>query len=220
MKKNKNPRLKKSVNNKVEKQEVVLTYAKGELSAISNTERKMHPKNKIKNIILWIINAILLLLIIFVIIITLKAKVSNSVIPNFLGYSSVIIDSKNMEPALKPGDLIITNQNSLKNGDIIAFYENNSVFISRLVNTTENASGKTLYTIRNDSGNTKATSISSDMLIGKSVLKLSRVGNIVKFLNSPAGINWSILFVILIGSIMFLTTKYLKYKKSSYVLRN
>lgn len=108
------------------------------------------------------------------------------------GYSGLIILTGSMEPAYHPGDFIfIKEQKSYDIGDVITFHEKGMIVTHRIV-----AKDGKKYTTKGDANNSNDPAIEFSAIEGKVVGHVHKVGNVMLFLQTPAGII-SILVVLI-----------------------
>lgn len=156
-----------------------------------------------------ILNIVLLIIIIPILIISLilifKSYIDKDNVPSIAGYSPLIVLSGSMETEIYTGDLIIVKKvelSSLKEGDIIAFYTDNSrqtIVTHRIIDITKE-DGKIKYTTKGDNNNTKdAGEVDSSLVVGKyQNIRFKGLGNVAVFLQTPTGMCIMISIPILI----------------------
>lgn len=128
----------------------------------------------------------------FVIIVLLVLNVGVILLPSF---NKAIVLSGSMEPALSVDDMIITHsQDSYKVDDIVSFNSGNSVVTHRIIDVTEKG-----YITKGDANNIDDGEILRDAVIGKVVLTIPYMGNILRVLYTPVGMAFAA-FVLIIFS--------------------
>jgi signal peptidase len=106
--------------------------------------------------------------------------------------------SGSMEPVFYSGDVVIvrkTDPGTLKESDIIAFRNGTSVITHRIVGVKDLEAGAKQFTTKGDNNNVEdALAVTSDMVEGKYLLRVAKIGNFAMFLQTPVGM---IVFVAL-----------------------
>lgn len=152
----------------------------------------------LKKIIKWVVNvltAILLIILILVIYGKCVTTFTSNAYPNYFGYTLFEVASGSMEPALYTHDVIlidIGNEN-LKNNDIIAFQNENSIITHRIVFID----GDTI-TVKGDNNNTIDSPINKSQVIGKVVKVFPKLSIWKKIITEP-----KILIAIFITLLLF-----------------
>lgn len=116
--------------------------------------------------------------------------------PTVFGYSFAAVVSGSMADEIEVGDLIVTKaQEKYAVGDIITFYDSRSgTYIThRIILVSED-----MYATKGDANDAADDfSVPRSAVVGKVVAVLDGFGNVVSFLQSPAG-----LFCVLGGGIV------------------
>lgn len=145
---------------------------------------------KIKMIILSILLILLLPIILINSVIIVNLYIKPNEIPSFFGWKPFIVLSGSMETQINTGDLVVVKdaQNTeLKNGDIIAFKNGDSVITHRIVDKVEEE-GKIKYKTKGDNNNaTDDWYVSPEQIEGIYQFKMSKLGNIAMFIQTPIG---------------------------------
>lgn len=148
---------------------------------------------------------------IIVLIILLPVLIVNSVIlinsirnpneiPSFFGWKPFIVLSGSMESEIFPGDLVIVKEvdpSQLKEQDVIAFKEDNIVITHRIIEIVEN-NGVKKYITKGDNNNVKDNGFVLEKQIeGLYQFKISGLGNLAVFIQTPIGMIVSLSIPIL-----------------------
>ena len=177
--------------------------------AIKKRKRIENVIKKRFNILVYII---LIPILIYNISLIIQSLVNTAETPNFFGIKTYVIISGSMEPNLQIGDIVIVKkigQDELKKGDIISFRQGQSVITHRIAEVIEK-DGKTQYKTKGDNNNTEDSgSISYDMIEGKVVKYISKVGKIAIKLQNKG----TIIFIILLLYIYIFCSGAIKRKK-------
>jgi len=124
-----------------------------------------------------------------------SANASNLVgeqLPMPFGYGGAVVLSGSMEPELSVGDLIIVKEDtSLKEKDIIVFQDGRSLVVHRIVSMTED----TIVT-KGDANNVEDHPISIEDVKGEMVFSVPFVGKLVNALKTPVGVVLTLILAI------------------------
>lgn len=156
---------------------------------------------KITRILQYIITIFLILLIIYVVYQKFILKKTNI---SFFNHNFFIILSGSMEPTIKTQDLIVTSPKKVYNeGDIVAFYEGNSVIVHRIGTKIEEGDAPS-YTTKGDNNNSADTgTLSHDDIIGAYKFTIPFLGKIFLFIfSNPILVAVIIIALILIYAII------------------
>ncbi len=94
------------------------------------------------------------------------------------GFGPFVVVGDSMEPALLAGDMVITRTvpaESIKVGDIIRFQRNNAYVLHRVIDIQKDAAGIVFIT-RGDGNNTDDPPVAEDMLEGKAIFTVPKIG--------------------------------------------
>ena len=166
----------------------------------NNQEKKSKIKNENNKIINIIWQTIFWAIIIILVSIIVRVLVFKKC--DILDYRGYLIQSSSMEPTLNINDAIITkkikNEDELKEGDIIAFSENNMVVVHRIIKI-QTEDGIKYYQTQGDNNNTPDGGLKSKkQIVGKMNYKKSNVGEIIIFIKKYIKIIILIIAVLLI----------------------
>ena len=163
---------------------------------------------KFSKIMFWIVLVIIALYSTFIIIQKLFFKDKT---PNFFGYKNFIVLTGSMKPTLNEGDIVFVKEaKEIKENDIIAFREQNSVVTHRVFEVYKE-NGEDYYITKGDANSgtdTRLLSISD--VEGKYVFKIPFVGKVILLLRKPIGI--IILFIVLVMFLLLSSIKPIKRK--------
>ena len=150
---------------------------------------------KNKRIVPLIIKVVLVVLLsivlVFNVCIMIQAKTKPNSVPSIFGYKPFVVLSGSMESEINVGDLVFVkevNSSELNVNDVIAFRtDDNKVTTHRIVNI-KNENGKLCFETKGDANNIKDESIvCEDSVEGKYYSKISKVGNLIIFIQEPLG---------------------------------
>lgn len=104
--------------------------------------------------------------------------------PAIFGYSTAVVASGSMEPALSVDDLILNHtEDSYGEGDIITFQNGDSLTTHRIVEVTDEG-----YVTQGDANNTTDLDVVPlKAVIGRVVWAIPYVGSVLAFLKTPLG---------------------------------
>lgn len=146
--------------------------------------------NKVKKIISAIILIILLPILFVNGIILIDSFVHPNEVPSFFGWKPFIVLSGSMENEIYSGDLAIVkevNTEIIKENDIIAFKNNDLVTTHRVVEIVKE-NGENKYKTKGDNNNIEDSGlVSQEQVEGLYQFKISKLGNLLMFTQTPIG---------------------------------
>ncbi len=156
------------------------------------------------------IGCILNILITVVVVITIiglyymaQVKILNKDYANIFGYTFFEVATGSMANTLNIGDIVVVKVNeAFKENDIIVYKEENSFITHRVIKID----GQDLIT-RGDANNSEDKPIKSDQILGKVIYIIPKIGIWRKVLASPEIFGMIIIFIILLGIVLMLTSK-------------
>lgn len=115
--------------------------------------------------------------------------------PTVFGFSSAVVVSGSMEPALSVNDLIVTQaQTDYAPGDIVSFASGSTLVTHRIVQ--ENPDG---FVTQGDANNaTDIQPVAPEQIVGKVVLSIPAVGIVLGYLQTPLGLTCLVLWGFLL----------------------
>ena len=139
-----------------------------------------------------IIIIVILLPILFVnSVIIINSIMNPDKIPSFFGWKPFIVLSGSMESEIFPGDLAIVKDigtEELKVNDVIAFRSEDIVVTHRIVEI-KNENGAIKYKTKGDNNNSQDVGdILPEQVEGLYKFKISKMGNLAMFMQTPTGI--------------------------------
>lgn len=165
--------------------------------------RRIKRVEKTKKFFSVLIYIILIPIIIYNVMLIVKAAKNPNETPSVAGIKTFVIISGSMEPELNIGDIVIIkkcNQNELNVGDIIS-YRSGQAIITHRINNIINKNGSLKYETKGDNNNISDRSyVKYDDIEGKLVQKISNVGNIVLLLKNKV----VIIVILIIFYILYL----------------
>ena len=145
---------------------------------------------KIKKAISIIVILILLPILLISIAILVDSYTHPDEVPSFFGWKPFIVLSGSMETQISAGDIVVVKEidtKELKKGDIIAFKDGNIVITHRIDEVTE-IDGKTQYITKGDNNSTQDIGyVLPEQIEGVFKFKVSRLGNLAMFIQTPLG---------------------------------
>jgi len=103
--------------------------------------------------------------------------------PMLFGYGKAVVVTGSMEPAIRPGDMVIVREQDVYDIGDIVLYKANSYITHRIVGKTEDG-----YITQGDANNTDDGEIQREQLVGKIILTIPKIGHVFSFLKTPLGI--------------------------------
>ena len=160
----------------------------------------INKRKKYANTIKKILAVILIILIYNIILIFISSE--NHGIGLF-GYRAYIITSDSMEPSINHGDVIITKEckeEDLQTGDVITFEQNQEVITHRIQKVEEDQTTKEkTYITKGDNNNMEdSENIKFSAIIGKCILTIPYLGNIILVLENKLIILIIILIILIL----------------------
>ena len=158
----------------------------------SETKRKKSTLQRITSGIATVVSILLIPILIANLVIIVKGSLNPEEIPTVMGYApmAVVTDSMNTgkSDAIKAGDMVVTkktNVDKLAVGDIIMFKNNQSAIIHRIVGYNE---ATNTFTTKGDANNTEDIDpVQKKNIIGKYMLRVPKVGDLILFSRTPLG---------------------------------
>lgn len=100
-----------------------------------------------------------------------------------LGYSTAIVISGSMSPAIEVDDMVIIHREDVySRGDIITYKDGKSLVTHRIDEITQDG-----YITKGDANNTTDGTISPDSVVGRVVTVIPKIGKLIFFLRTPLG---------------------------------
>ena len=158
-------------------------------------------------ILKFIITALLAILLICNIYTIWQRNMKGNINPTILGYSSAIVISGSMEPAIQVDDFIIVKeQDDYAIEDIIMFRENSHLVTHRIVEETNEG-----FRTQGDANNTQDTNpVVIDSIEGKVVCVIPHAGAFIRMLHTPMGMCIVVFSLLLI---LFLNERSARYEE-------
>lgn len=164
-----------------------------------------------KKILSWVLICILIIILAVNLVIVLESKINKNEVPGLFGYKPLIVLSGSMKSEINVGDLVIVKKvdiNKLNKNDIIAFKTNNNTVVTHRILEINKDDNKTCFITKGDSNNIKdKDEVCEKSVVGKYVLKISKLGSVILFIQKPLGFTLILTVVLFIGTIMYLLEK-------------
>lgn len=119
--------------------------------------------------------------------------------PTFLGISSAVVLTGSMSGTIEPDDMIVSlRRKDYEVGDIVTFASGNSTVTHRIIEILPEG-----YRTKGDANNTPdgGEPVKKEAVVGKVVLIIPKIGSVVRFVQTPAGILCLFLGLILIAEL-------------------
>lgn len=149
------------------------------------------PRRKFSTIIAVLVCLLLIPILIVNLTIIVKSFTNPEKVPGFLGYKPMIVLSGSMEPMILPGDIVVVkeaNADSLQEGDIISYLSGKSVVTHRIMEIDAAEGDRKFYTKGDNNNANDGIVVTDDMLEGKFLFNIPRLGHVAMFMQKPAGI--------------------------------
>ena len=113
------------------------------------------------------------------------------ILPGLIGFKPVVVLSGSMEPALHVGDVAVlrpVDPDRLKVGDVITYRAAGHLTTHRVIRIEEGQSGRAFYTKGDANKTADGAPVHSDSIVAMVFYSVPRLGFLVTFANSTAGI--------------------------------
>ena len=147
--------------------------------------------DKFKKIVSIIILIIILPILFVNVVILVDSVVNPNEIPGFFGYKPFIVLSGSMKPEINSGDLVLTKEiepEKLEKGDIISFREGEIVVTHRIVDIVDEKDEKGFITKGDNNESKDLKIVPFENVEGIYLNKISGLGNVAMFIQTPTGI--------------------------------
>lgn len=148
--------------------------------------------SKVKKLVYIILIIIMLPILIISGVILINSYINPDEVPSFFGWKPFIVLSGSMETEIYAGDVAVvkeTSDSEIKEGDIIAFRQEDIVITHRIVEiTTDEDGNKVIYTKGDNNDSRDQNTVSLDQIEGVYQFKISGLGNVAMFIQTPTGI--------------------------------
>jgi len=146
--------------------------------------------------------SLLSIILLFNIYIMIQAKSSPNKVPSVFGYKPFVVLSGSMEKTINKGDLIFVKKvdtDNLKVGDIIAFRNADNTVTTHRISEIVKSSKKTCFRTKGDNNNDVDQEVTCNNLVeGKYVSKIAKLGSLVIFVQEPMGFAIMMLTILII----------------------
>lgn len=187
--------------------------------------KESYMKRKKSNVILKILKicliSILSIIILINIFIIVQTKSKPNSVPGIFGYKPFIVLSGSMESKIKTGDLVIVKEidsTTLKKGNIIAFRDSeNLVTTHRIVKVIKTENRDVCFQTKGDANNTEDKDIvCSNSIEGKYQFKISKLGNVLLFIQKPLGFIIMMMSIFILGMITYIISNKKNIKETMF----
>lgn len=173
------------------------------------TEKEWKNKNKIlKTVLLKSIYGIIIICILYNIVFLINSTIFKNNHLKILGIRLLYMENDLMENDINENDLVIVKEvkdKELQEGDIIAYNINGKIRINKIINKQKQYTTKS-----NKSYYPDIEKITSHQIIGKKIVNIRFLGNVLKILQSKI----TSIFVFLLLVFKFMYDKYIYNKKN------
>ncbi|WP_018922257.1 signal peptidase I [Salsuginibacillus kocurii] len=123
-------------------------------------------------------------------------------LPSFFGYQPLVVLSNSMEPFFSAGDIIISqaaDAEKVQEEDVITYYDPDERIVTHRVIETTEQDGEIAFQTKGDNNNTEDEYlVAGANVLGNHSMTIPKVGYLIQFLGTPAGIWLTILLPLLI----------------------
>lgn len=152
----------------------------------------MKSKRWIKNIFTILVFLILLPILFVSSVFLVNSFINPDEVPSFFGWKPFIVLSGSMQVEIDPGDIAVVKDvdtDTLEVGDIIAYRTSDDVVITHRIIEIQYENDEKQFITKGDNNNTKDDGIVSESQVeGIYVFKISKLGNLAMFIQTPTGI--------------------------------
>lgn len=152
-----------------------------------------------KKILVKVFYVFLIFILIFNLSMIVQEKIYPEKIPSFLGIKILTMNSKNMEPKLKEGDILLirlVKQDKINKKDIIIYRQGFEIVVNRVTDKIEDDTN-ILFKTKGDNNNSENSgTIKYDLLEGKVIGKIPLVRKVFfkRNYNNFSFYNWLFLY--------------------------
>ena len=155
------------------------------------------------NYVFWVLFLIIVIpILIFNIVIIIKAKANPNKVPDFMGYKAFVVVSGSMQSNIMIGDVVVVkeiNEDLINKNDIIAFRSSDNLVTTHRVIDIEEVNGVRCFVTKGDNNNTKDENVVNPSQIeGKYSFRIPKIGNFILLIQEPVG------FAIMRGTILII----------------
>lgn len=147
-------------------------------------------KKGIMKILNVLVLSILMVILFVNSVILLSSIIKPEEVPSFFGWKPFITLSGSMESEIYAGDLAVVKEiatDELKKGDVIAFRQDDIVITHRIDDIVMNEGERKFVTKGDNNNTTDVLPVSAEMIEGKYMFKISKLGNVAMFIQTPTG---------------------------------
>lgn len=153
-------------------------------------------ENKKSKIVFAVLKTIIIIMLIPIIffnsVIIVDSILHKDEIPSFFGWKPFIVMSGSMQAELYAGDVAIIKEvdtEELKVGDIIAYQESKDFVVThRVIDEVIDEEGQRKFVTKGDNNNeVDLKQVSMDQIEGKYIDKISKIGHLLLFIQTPIG---------------------------------
>lgn len=162
-------------------------------------------KEKIRKIIRWLGNIVILFLLIIALLSTyskLQTRRNPNHIPSIAGLTPMSVLTGSMRPMLEPGDMIVTRKltpEKIEVGDIITYRISNNALVTHRVIDVVRENGSFWFQTKGDANNTEDLQlINSNEIVGTYLFKIPKGGYVTSFIRTPLATLFLIVLPVLI----------------------
>ena len=116
--------------------------------------------------------------------------VAATVLPGLIGFTPVVVLSGSMEPAFKPGDVVVTravNPANVQVGDVITYHSGKTFVTHRVIRVVESPQGRSFEMKGDANPMPDAQLVSESRVVATVVYSIPRMGFVVAYANTLLG---------------------------------
>lgn len=168
-----------------------------------------------------VIGLILCLLMLPVVIVNMTMFVQTLVrpdsIPNFMGYTPVIVTSGSMSGTFEAKDLVVIHASGsyrdLPNDTIVTYLSEEKLVTHRIIGREPTSNGGFVYITKGDANNTADAGVAPSQIVGVYTFHIPNIGGFALFMQTPQGIILFVVIPLIVLFILFAVLDKLRYNR-------
>lgn len=164
---------------------------------------KKTKQGKAWKIVCVIVCLLVIPVILFNLILAVKGTTNREKLPSVFGIAPTVVGSGSMSPEFEENDLVfiwqVDAEKLKEKEDIICFITKDGSFVIHRIERIETVDGEKRFYTKGDANNTEDPDyVLTQQIQGKYIGKVSKVGAVVLFLQTPYGLMLTIIFILML----------------------
>ena len=157
-------------------------------------------KNKILQIVVRCIIAVLLCAVLYTAVVFVVVKIQNpNAVPMPFGFGASLVLSGSMEPEISTDDLVFVKKSGkLQVGDVVLYNTGGSNVLHRITKIDGD-----IITTKGDANNTEDKPISASVVLGVYIGKVPSGGKIIRFVTNPPFV-MAVVFLLIVAAVTWM----------------